>query len=171
MSEEKDFLLTAQNLWQTYQKKVLTVVGAIVVVIGGYYAYSAFIVAPKEQKAQEAQELLQATKNFESHFSQLFEVASFSRTHDRNARGEGMATYYGFGNVPYAAEALVSLKNDRSLNESQQNEVRWLSERIANRLLNMMRSDKRFTDDPRYNVLAGIALQKLDSSFGHSKRK
>ncbi len=127
--------------------------------------------AGSPEKAQEAQELLQATKNFESHFSQLFEVASFSRTHDRNARGEGMATYYGFGNVPYAAEALVSLKNDRSLNESQQNEVRWLSERIANRLLNMMRSDKRFTDDPRYNVLAGIALQKLDSSFGHSKRK
>jgi len=54
MSEEKDFLLTAQNLWQTYQKKVLTVFGAIAVVIGGYYAYSAFIVAPKEQKAQEA---------------------------------------------------------------------------------------------------------------------
>ncbi len=54
MSEEKDLLLTAQNLWQTYQKKVLTVVGVIAVVIGGYYAYSAFIVAPKEQKAQEA---------------------------------------------------------------------------------------------------------------------
>lgn len=54
MSEEKDLLLTAQNLWQTYQKKVLTVVGVIAVVIGGYYAYNAFIVAPKEQKAQEA---------------------------------------------------------------------------------------------------------------------
>jgi tetratricopeptide (TPR) repeat protein len=54
MSEEKDLLLTAQNWWQTYQKKVLTAVGVIAVVIGGYYAYNAFIVTPKEQKAQEA---------------------------------------------------------------------------------------------------------------------
>jgi len=51
---EQDFLAKLQNFWGTYQKKILTLVGSIAVVIGGYYAYTEFVKAPKEQKAQEA---------------------------------------------------------------------------------------------------------------------
>jgi hypothetical protein len=123
--------------------------------------------APQDQRPRRAQELLEAANNFEHHFSQLFEVADFNRTHDRNPRGEGMATYYGFGNVTYAAQALVKLKADRSLTQAQQKEVAWLSERISNRLLNLMRTEDNFTDDSRYNILAAIALKKLNLAFGN----
>lgn len=56
MSEnlEKDFLLTAQNFWQVNQKRILTVVGGIVVIVGGWYAYNQFVKAPAEEKAQAA---------------------------------------------------------------------------------------------------------------------
>ncbi|MFM8268654.1 MAG: hypothetical protein ACKN9V_00555 [Pseudomonadota bacterium] len=122
-------------------------------------------------KASEAQELLKTASNFESHFSQLFELANFFRTHDRNPRGEGMAPYYGFGNVTYAADALVLLSNDPSLSKEQHQKVRWLSDRITNRLLNLMRFEDRFTDINEYNFLSTIALNKLDSAFGSSKRQ
>ena len=51
---EQEFLPKMQNFWATYQKKILTVVGSAAVVVGGYYAYTEFVKAPKEQKAQEA---------------------------------------------------------------------------------------------------------------------
>ena len=55
MSElEQDYLLKIQGFWATYQKKILTVVGAVAVVFGGWYAYNEFVKAPKELKAQEA---------------------------------------------------------------------------------------------------------------------
>lgn len=127
--------------------------------------------ASPEDKSKEAQELFKAAKNFEAHFSQLFELADFFRTHDRNPKGEGMATYYGFGNIPYAAEALVKLKNDATLSAEQQKEIRWLSDRMSNRLLNLMRFEDRFTDNNEYNFLTTIALKKLDSAFGTSKRQ
>ena len=54
MSEEKDLLLGLQNFWENYQKKILIAVGAIVVVVGGWYSYNQFVKAPKELQAQEA---------------------------------------------------------------------------------------------------------------------
>lgn len=51
---EQEFLPKLQNFWATYQKKILTVVGGAAIVVGGYYAYTEFVKAPKEQKAQEA---------------------------------------------------------------------------------------------------------------------
>ena len=54
MSEEKDLLLGLQNFWETYQKKILIAVGAVVVVVGGWYSYNQFVKAPKELQAQEA---------------------------------------------------------------------------------------------------------------------
>jgi hypothetical protein len=122
-------------------------------------------------RPQEAQELLKASNNFDKHFSQLFEWANYFRTHDRNPSGEGMATYYGFGNVPYAAEALVHLKAEPNLTESQRQNVRSLANKIQNRLLNLMRFEDRFTDRPDYNLLAIIALKKLDSAFGPAEPK
>lgn len=56
MSEhlEGDFLLKLEQFWKTNQKRILTVVGGLAVVIGGWYAYNEYIKAPKELKAQEA---------------------------------------------------------------------------------------------------------------------
>lgn len=122
-------------------------------------------------RSQEAQELLNRAHIFETHFSQLFELANYFRSHDRNPSGEGMASYYGFGNAPYAAEALVKLKNEPSLTETQKKEVKWLADRFRNRLLNLMRFEDRFTDNFDYNMLSMIALKKLDGAFEFSERK
>lgn len=122
--------------------------------------------ASPENKPEKAQDLIQATRNFEAHFSQLFELANYFRTHDRHPKGEGMAPYYGFGNVPYAAEALIRLKTDPALDTNQRKEVHQLAERIQNRLLNLMRFEDSFTENRDYNHLAIIALKKLETVFG-----
>lgn len=119
------------------------------------------------KKPDEAQALFAAAKQFENHFSQLFELANYFRTHDRHPKGEGMAPYYGFGNVPYAAEALVRLKTETTLEPAQQKEVQYLAERIQNRLLNLMRFEDSFTENRDYNHLAMIALKRLETAFGH----
>ena len=51
---EQDLLSKVQNFFQTYQKKIVMGLGAVVVIGGGYYAYQNFIMKPKENKAQEA---------------------------------------------------------------------------------------------------------------------
>lgn len=51
---EKDLLLQAESIWKKYQKLILGFVVGAVVVFGGWYAYNAFVVAPKEEKAAEA---------------------------------------------------------------------------------------------------------------------
>jgi tetratricopeptide (TPR) repeat protein len=51
---EKDALLQAQSIWQKNQKTILTAMAVVVVVAGGWFGYQKFIVAPKEEKAQEA---------------------------------------------------------------------------------------------------------------------
>jgi tetratricopeptide (TPR) repeat protein len=56
MSEqlEQDFVSKLESFWNTYQKKIFTSVAAIAVIFGGWWAYSEFVKAPKELKAQEA---------------------------------------------------------------------------------------------------------------------
>lgn len=56
MSEQvqKDPMMQIEGFFKKNQKQVLTVIGALVVIIGGWYAYQNFIVAPKETEAQEA---------------------------------------------------------------------------------------------------------------------
>ncbi|NBW98764.1 hypothetical protein EBR03_04260 [bacterium] len=122
--------------------------------------------ASPAKKPEEAQQLLKTTQAFEVHFSQLFELANHFRTHDRHPKGEGMAPYYGFGNVPYAAEALIRLKTESTLDPTQKKEVQYLAERIQNRLLNLMRFEDSFTENRDYNHLAMIALKKLETAFG-----
>ena len=51
---EKDILLQAQGFWQKYQRPILMAVFAMVILVGGVYAYNEFIKKPKEQKAAEA---------------------------------------------------------------------------------------------------------------------
>lgn len=49
----KDFLMSLQSIWEKNQKRILTVLGAVVVVIGGWYAYNEFFKKPKNEKAAE----------------------------------------------------------------------------------------------------------------------
>lgn len=64
MTENKQAPVTAQpttttegklmNFWDANGKKIGTVLAAIVVIIGGYYAYKTYVSTPKENKAAEA---------------------------------------------------------------------------------------------------------------------
>ena len=51
---EKDPLLEVESLWKKFQTPVLTIIGAIVVVVGGWYGYNKLVVEPKEEKAADA---------------------------------------------------------------------------------------------------------------------
>lgn len=52
--ETNDALLRTQDFWTRYQKPIVGVVVAAVVVVGGYFGYKQFVVKPKEEKASEA---------------------------------------------------------------------------------------------------------------------
>ncbi len=51
---ETDPILRAKNWWQQYQNPILIVIAVLVIAVGGYYAYNAYIVSPKEDKANLA---------------------------------------------------------------------------------------------------------------------
>jgi tetratricopeptide (TPR) repeat protein len=53
-TSSEDVILKAKSFWTKYQKPLLTVVGVIVVLIAGWYGYKNYIVAPKEEEAQNA---------------------------------------------------------------------------------------------------------------------
>lgn len=50
---EQETINSAVGFWEKNNKKILTVLGGLIIVIGGYFAYSNFIQIPKEQKASE----------------------------------------------------------------------------------------------------------------------
>lgn len=49
-----DPLLKAKSIWDKYQKPVGIALAALVVVIGGWFAYSNYVIKPKEAAAQDA---------------------------------------------------------------------------------------------------------------------
>jgi len=49
--EETDPLLKAKSIWQQYSKPVAIFIAAFIVIVGGWYSYKTFIVAPNEEKA------------------------------------------------------------------------------------------------------------------------
>ena len=49
----KDKLLQAQAIWEKYQNVILSAVAAVVVIVGGYFAYQQYIVKPNEEKAAD----------------------------------------------------------------------------------------------------------------------
>lgn len=53
-TDEKDILLNLLKFWEKNQKRILTIIGGVAVVIVALYAYNEYMVKPKEQKAQEA---------------------------------------------------------------------------------------------------------------------
>jgi tetratricopeptide (TPR) repeat protein len=60
--ESGDALLKMESFWNKYSKQILIALGVIVVVVGGWYGYQSFIVAPKEEQAANA--IYKAEANF-----------------------------------------------------------------------------------------------------------
>lgn len=52
-TEQPDVVTKAKGFWDQYSKPIIYVGSAIILLIGGWYAYQNFIVAPKEKKASE----------------------------------------------------------------------------------------------------------------------
>ena len=46
-----DVVLKAKNFWTQYQKPLLTIIMVVVALIGGWFAYKNYIVAPKEDRS------------------------------------------------------------------------------------------------------------------------
>lgn len=127
--------------------------------------------APAESRPQEAKRLLKTLTRFEENFSQLFELPlQTQRTHNRHPQGQHMAAYYGFGNAPYAADAIRRLASDASLSPEQRDQVYRISERLEGRLLNLMNQDgllypiqnENFAyERASYNFLTDLTLKSL----------
>lgn len=67
--ETNQALVRAQGFWQKFQKPVLIIVAAVVVVAGGWYGYNEYILKPKEEKAADA--LFKAQQHFAMDSSNL----------------------------------------------------------------------------------------------------
>ena len=52
--DKNEALYNAQSFWTKFGKNITIALGAIVVLVGGWFAYGQFIVKPKEEKAAEA---------------------------------------------------------------------------------------------------------------------
>ncbi|MDE3248410.1 MAG: tetratricopeptide repeat protein [Bacteroidota bacterium] len=52
--EEKDAVEKVTGFWNQYSKQILIALGAIVVIVGGFFAYQNFVSGPNERKASEA---------------------------------------------------------------------------------------------------------------------
>ena len=53
-AEMQDPLLRAKSLWDKYNKPILIGIAAIVLIVGGWYAYQSYVVLPKEDQASDA---------------------------------------------------------------------------------------------------------------------
>ncbi|HNP21975.1 MAG TPA: tetratricopeptide repeat protein [Panacibacter sp.] len=62
VEESNEVVHKIEGFWKKNQKQLLIVVGAIVVIVGGWFGYQSMVVAPKEQQASEA--IYKAEGNF-----------------------------------------------------------------------------------------------------------
>lgn len=53
-TENSDIILKAQSFWQKNAKTVIIILAAIIVIAGGWFGYSNYILKPKEEKAADA---------------------------------------------------------------------------------------------------------------------
>jgi len=53
-AKREDVVVKAKDFWTQYQKPLLTIIIVLVALIGGWYGYKNYIVAPKETEAQNA---------------------------------------------------------------------------------------------------------------------
>ncbi|NNV57765.1 tetratricopeptide repeat protein [Limnovirga soli] len=61
-ADNDDVMMKLEAFWKKYQKQVLIAIGAVIVVIGGWYAYQNMVVAPQEEQAADA--IYKAEANF-----------------------------------------------------------------------------------------------------------
>lgn len=62
VEESNEVVHKLEGFWKKNQKQLLIVIGAVVVLVGGWYGYQSMVVAPKEQQAAEA--IYKAEGNF-----------------------------------------------------------------------------------------------------------
>lgn len=67
--ETNQTLVRAQGFWDKFQKPVLIIVAAVILVAGGWYGYNEYILKPKEEKAADA--LFKAQQHFAMDSSNL----------------------------------------------------------------------------------------------------
>lgn len=67
--ETNQAIVKMQSFWDKFQKPVLIIVIALIVVVGGWYGYNEYIVKPKEDKAAES--LFKAQQYFSIDSSNL----------------------------------------------------------------------------------------------------
>lgn len=53
-AEHEDVIVRAKDVWERSGKTILLVLGAVVLVVGGIFAYKNLVVGPKEKKASDA---------------------------------------------------------------------------------------------------------------------
>jgi len=53
-AKREDVVVKAKDFWTQYQKPLVTIIIVLVVLVGGWYGYKNYIVAPKETEAQNA---------------------------------------------------------------------------------------------------------------------
>lgn len=121
--ESNDIILKAQDFFQKFGKQILIVVGAIVVVVGGFYSYKQFIIKPKEEKAAEliykAQQYfaLDSSKKVldgdESGKGVLYILSNYSGTKSANlAKYYAGVSYLKLGEFDKAIEYLKDFQTD-----------------------------------------------------------
>ncbi len=69
MTETNETLVKMQGFWGRFQKTITIALAVLVVVVGGWYGYSEYIVKPKEEKAADA--LFKAQQYFSMDSSNL----------------------------------------------------------------------------------------------------
>ncbi|MDE3235528.1 MAG: tetratricopeptide repeat protein [Bacteroidota bacterium] len=120
---EKDPVLQFQSFWQKYQKIIVYALTAVVVVVGGWYAYIQWVVNPKEEKASEV--IYKAQQYFAQDSSRkvldgdgmnkgvLFVIKNYSGTKAANlAHFYAGVSYLKLGEFNKAIEQLKDFSTD-----------------------------------------------------------
>lgn len=120
---EMSFLNKIQKFWSENQKRIATVLGVIVVIVGGWYAYQEFMVKPKNEKAADA--IFKAEEYFAIDSSRkvldgdginkgvLYVIKNFSGTPSANlAHFYAGVSYLKLGEFNKAIEQLKDFSSD-----------------------------------------------------------
>ncbi len=121
--EVNDALLKARSIWGKYGKNITIVLAAIVIVVGGWFAYGQFIIKPKEDKATDA--IYKAQQYFQQDSAKfvlegdgtnkgvLYIINNYGGTKAANlAHYYAGVSYLKLGNYNKAIEYLKDFKTD-----------------------------------------------------------
>ncbi len=118
-----DYSLKVQSFFQKFGRQIIVGIVAVIVVIGGFYAYKEFVVKPKEQKAAEL--IYKAQQYFSQDSSKkvldgdesakgvLYIISEFGGTKSANlAKYYAGVSYLKLGQFDKAIEYLKDFKTD-----------------------------------------------------------